>query len=341
MQNMKLITILMILIFGTYGPIFVHNQVPGAINNAVVKTKISQESVSVAGWFPNWDKERAMKTYSKNIRYIDEVSPYWFLLRSNGSVARIDNDKRIIELARKHNVKMIPMISNKFDGKKVSKIINDRKLRRKHIKILVNIVLKSHYDGIDIDYEGLIPSDRHAFSIFVKELSHEMHRRGKILSLALMSKTKEPGTNSTSKAQDWKALGRYADRLRIMAYDYHWKTSGPGPIAPYSWVKKIVSLAIKEIPPKKVFLGIGTYGYRWVGGKTAAVDFQNVPRRSFRRDRSSKELHTRDRRTWLQDSGSLKHKLRLVKAYKIRGIAFWRLGGEDPRTWEVVKAARG
>lgn len=337
---MRIVTIILILIFGIFGPILVKQNIPKAgldvpkLAKSIVTPK---SSFSVAGWYPYWDKAEAQKSFGKNARNFDEISPFWYDLKSNGSIARIENDPYLVKIAKKHQVKVIPMISNNFDGLRVSRIINNRNLKKQHIHYIVKAVQKGRFDGIELDYEGLIPSDRKAFSVFVRDLARELHKRDKILSVTLMSKVKEPGTNSTSKAQDWKVLGKHADRLRIMAYDYHWKTSGPGPIAPYKWVRDIVRLAVKEMPREKVVLGIGTYGYRWDGGRARAVDFRNAPVKAFRRDKASKELRSQDKRTWLQDSGSLQHKLEIVKNYKIRGIVFWKLGGEDPRTWDVIK----
>jgi spore germination protein len=345
---MKLFSIIIVLIFGILSPVFIHNHVPaanpsttlpvlpiGKLNNVSTKNKLS-----VTGWYPNWDKDRAMHSFAKNIDTFDEVSPCWYTLNSDGSLNKIDSDAKLTKLSKRHHIKIIPMITNNFNGSEISSIINNKILRKTHINRIVHEVQANHYDGIELDYEGLLAPDRHSFNVFVKELASLLHRRNKILAVTLMAKTSEPGENSTGKAQDWNVLSHYADRMRIMAYDKHWKTSGPGPIAPYSWVKQVVKLAAKEMPGNKIVLGIGTYGYHWGGGRASAVDFQNIKRSNYSRDPSSKELHTSDRLTWLQDSGSLKIKVKLVKDYKLRGISLWRLGGEDPHSWDVIRAAQ-
>jgi spore germination protein YaaH len=50
---------------------------------------------------------------------------------------------------------------------------------------------------------------------------------------------------------------------------------------------------------------------------------------------------TRDsgRRTvWFSTASGLDAKLRLVQELDLAGIAIWRLGGEDPRKWDVIRA---
>jgi spore germination protein YaaH len=44
------------------------------------------------------------------------------------------------------------------------------------------------------------------------------------------------------------------------------------------------------------------------------------------------------REVWFATSSGLDAKLRLVQELDLAGIAIWRLGGEDPRNWEVIRS---
>jgi spore germination protein YaaH len=44
------------------------------------------------------------------------------------------------------------------------------------------------------------------------------------------------------------------------------------------------------------------------------------------------------RTVWFSTSSGLDAKLRLVQSLDLAGIAIWRLGGEDPQNWEVIRA---
>ncbi|MEK7566052.1 MAG: glycosyl hydrolase family 18 protein, partial [Patescibacteria group bacterium] len=74
-------------------------------------------------------------------------------------------------------------------------------------------------------------------------------------------------------ANDYKTLNKFCDEIRIMAYDQGLidikldVEKGDGklyaPVADVAWVKKILAVAVKTINPKKIMLGIPTYGYEY------------------------------------------------------------------------------
>ena len=45
----------------------------------------------------------------------------------------------------------------------------------------------------------------------------------------------------------------------------------------------------------------------------------------------------RGRKVWFATSSSLDAKLTLVQQMDLAGIAIWRLGGEDPKNWDVIR----
>jgi len=319
-------------------------------NIAVFKASVLQPNqVSIGGWLPYWDQKDVMSSFKKNKSLLNEVSPYWYVAKPDGKVTPVTKlNIAVVAEAKASGIKVMPMVSNGYNGAMISKIINNTKLRMAHIRELVNKVVKRKVDGIELDYEGLLPKDRKMYARFIKVLSEALHRRGKLLSVTLQSKTKEPGTSQGSKAQDWREIGKYADRLRIMAYDFHWKTSGPGPIAPVWWVEQIAKLAKKTIPPNKAILAFGTYGYNWYGnGRAKAISLAEARalakkyKTKIQRDPKSKELYLRIKpgkaQIWIQDSGSLRLKLRVLKKYGLGGTFLWRLGDEDPATWQVLQ----
>lgn len=304
---------------------------------------------SVGAWLPHWDQKNMAKDFRKNKRLLNEVSPYWYSVHSSGNLIPTDKfDMSIIKEAKQSDIKVMPMISNNFDGQMIGNIINNPTLRKNHINQIVKRVLSHKVDGVDLDYEGLLPKDRKMFSYFVRVLADKLHAHNKILSVTLQAKTQEPGVTQATKAQDWRSLGKYADRLHIMAYDYHWKTSGPGPIAPVFWIDQVAKFAKSTIPARKAIIAVGTYGYDWSSGGRAkalsaakAHQMAKASKQPIRRDPKSHEQFLKigpgKPKIWLQDSGSLKTKMKIVKKYNLGGIFFWKLGDEEPVTWKVVE----
>jgi len=82
-------------------------------------------------------------------------------------------------------------------------------------------------DGVNLDFEGLDDLDRDAMVTFTTDLAAALRAAvpGAHLSLAT------PAVD-WSMAWDYAGLADAADQLMIMAYDYHWRGSDPGPVAP-------------------------------------------------------------------------------------------------------------
>ena len=144
-------------------------------------------------------------------------------------------------------------------------MLHSPELMAAHVTAIVALVQRNQYAGIDLDYENLHAADRQAFSTFVTRLAHALHAKGKVLSVAVFAKTTNAGTDPRNVAQDYAAIGRAADQVRLMAYDYHWESSAPGPVAPISWVRAVLRYAKTQIPASKIILGVPLYGYDWVG----------------------------------------------------------------------------
>jgi spore germination protein len=149
---------------------------------------------------------------------------------------------------------------------------------------------------------------------------------------------------------DYELLGRYADELHLMAYDLHNEGSDPGPIAPTWWVERVVRHATSVVPPDKLVLGIGLFGYDWGPGGTAdGLTLSEVEERmrdhdgELRFDRRSRSpvftyaADGDDRELWFEDARSIRHKLRLVDRYDLAGVFYWRLGGTTAEIWRAVE----
>ncbi len=56
-------------------------------------------------------------------------------------------------------------------------------------------------------------------------------------------------------------MGVYADRVRLMVYD--WSVSSPGPISPMSWLSQVIAYSDPIVPNEKLQLGVASYGRDW------------------------------------------------------------------------------
>ncbi|GAB4109705.1 MAG: glycosyl hydrolase family 18 protein [Roseiflexaceae bacterium] len=314
----------------------------------------------IAAWLPDSFGSINRESFEANADILDEVSPFWYAPSANGNLrfGSEARDQTLLALAREKNVLVIPTIHNVVTGgDPVPTILSNPTIRQRHIDIIVDEVVTYGYDGIDIDYEALDSSLREEYSAFIVDLAEALHDQGKLLTIAVHAK--DCDYCGLGGYQDWAVLGQSVDRLRIMTYDYHWRGGGPGPVAPVYWVTKVAEYAKTVVDPAKVVIGVPFYGYNWPSDGSAdargqtwdmikeIIDIYRLNVNLLESDKNGPvqenwiTYSTREsgRRTvWFSTSSGLDAKLRLVQSLDLAGIAIWRLGGEDPQNWEVIRA---
>ncbi|NOK59543.1 MAG: glycoside hydrolase [Chloroflexi bacterium AL-W] len=307
----------------------------------------------IAAWLPDSFGSINRESFEANADILDEVSPFWYSPDASGNLLHGSDarDETLLELARSKGVLMIPSIHNVLNTDPVSVILQNPEVRSRHVQNIVDEVLTYNYDGIDIDYEGLDSSLREEFSAFIVELSAALREHNKMLTIAVHAKTCD--NCGLGGFQDWSVIGPEVDRLRIMTYDYHWRGGGPGPVAPVYWVRDVAEYARTVVDPAKVIIGVPFYGYNWpLGGGRALgqtwdmIDAQiqargltvNLMESDSQQRLVQENWITYDgREVWFSTSSGLRAKIELVQELDLAGIAIWRLGGEDPKNWEVIR----
>jgi len=314
----------------------------------------------VVASLPYWNIGHGAATVLANRQDFTEVSPWMYGLASNG---RIDTQyspgqaaRVAAEIARLRaaGLRMVPTLANITAGRwayqPVAHILHDPALRKQHVAAIVALVRQHHYAGIDIDYENLRARDRAAFTAFVTELAAALHAHGKVLSVALFAKTTDAGYAPRNVAQDYAAIGRAADQVRIMTYDYHWATSAPGPVAPISWVRSVIRYAKSQIPAHRIVLGVGLYGYDWSGGHGTAISWLHALRLSGRYhaqahyDPASQapwftytDAAGHRHVVWFENQASARAKFGAALGSQVGGVFLWMFGYEDTGTWAALR----
>ena len=369
----------------------------------------SQQTAAWVPWFGGGNTQSA-------ISHMDKINVlYLFVYEANpdGSLKnRVDfTDKNwsdLIKSAKDHGTKVIPTVAW-FDGDSIDQVLSDPKQRALHEDVLVQMVKDNNFDGVNLDYEQKNKETKDNFSLFLKELNDKL--ADKVLTCAIEARTPADSLYkiipaNLGYANDYKAINKYCDWVEIMAYDQQradlkLNDSRKGvpymPVADKDWVKKVIELAVQDIDPKKILLGVPTYGRAWDvsiapewyrdyaqvaslnhtrvmelsrkynskigrsdGGeavityipedsvyKDALSKIKKVPKRTPKGfEAAAKALqYATDNQTEVQvrfitwsDATAIKDKLNLVNKYHLRGMAIFKIDGEeDPKIWKLIK----
>lgn len=285
----------------------------------------------------------------QKIEGLDIVSPTWFQVVGVDGEIKNSADAEYAKWAHDNGYKVWALFSNGFgDPEKTSGFLRNTDSRENAIRQLLAFAALYKLDGVNVDFENLLDSDRDALTQFVRELAPLVREQGMILSVDV----------NTLRCYDRKALGDAADYTVLMAYDQHWSGgSEAGSVAELEWVDRTVRNFLDSVPKEKLVLGIPFYTRLWKeapgkDGKTgltsqalsmsAAGRIIKENNAAVNWDEPSGQFYSeyvKDGATykvWLEDANSVNLRTSLVQKYDLAGAAAWRLNFEVPAVWTGI-----
>lgn len=323
----------------------------GVISDSLVKS-IIDPSKSVLGYTTYYSPgdNSSYNSLSNYSNYIDEISTDTYSTDGLGNITGYIPSKQL-NYANSNNILTYVMVSNYFDGKITKSLLESSENRQRLINNILQSIKQNNYKGVNIDLEAIYSSNRTQFTTFMSELYNTLHSQGLLVTIAVPAKTSDNPADSWSGAYDYAQIGKYSDKVIIMAYDYSWSGGEPGSIAPISWVQKVVDYTVKVIPKEKVVLGLAAYAYDWpsngekaksyslsetysVASKYGAeIKWDSVSKSSYYNYTDSSGVY---HSVWFEDSTSIGYKLDIVNNCDLSGISIWRLGLENSDYWKVI-----
>jgi len=294
---------------------------------------------------------RGLRSFTGNIDKISMIAPFSYRIDKNGNVSGRSNSE-IIKAAKAQGVKTLAVVTNingsNFSKETVSEMLRSSSARARTISGILRLLRENGYSGVNVDFEGVPPKDRSYLTTFFRELSTALRPHNLLVTAALPAKTAAEEWSAWSGAFDYKALSPYLDLAVIMTYDQHQANGPAGPVAAQSWVENVLKYSLKYISPNRLIMGIAAYGYEWNDRTGRALNYASIDsiiKKHGITPRWHEEYETPyftytksgvKYEVWYENQYSTAAKMRLVNEYKLRGIAVWRLGYEDPKIWSVL-----
>ena len=147
--------------------------------------------------------------------------------------------------------------------------------------------------------------------------------------------------------------GKVVDYVIIMGYDEHYVGSDAGSVASLPWVEQGVKDTLSEVAAQRTILAIPFYTRLWKTTDGGALTSEAIGMDQAQQTISDNGAETYwDKKTsqnygtyegdgatyqiWLEDSKSIAEKVKLIKKYKLAGVAEWKLGFENSGIWSVI-----
>jgi len=318
-----------------------------------------------SGWIPYWGSPSGLNSLKNNPSLFSSVSPVWFEVNKDGSLKNKypSNKNEVMNFLNENNIELIPAIAM-FDHELFTEVLQNQENLNRHIESIVDTVVNNDFDGIDLDYESTKLSDKDRYFEFLSTLSKELKAKNKKLIVTVIAKWGDnityPSLVETREVQDWSLIQQYADKIRIMAYDYTFiKSKFPGPIAPINWIDEVLKYGVSKVDPKKLVLGVHLYAYEWIGKDESKLPFVPNMKMNSSGDSEVKAFTYTEVKNILKsnsgksgtyegekifdyvakdnisrslvyiDAKGINDRIDLAKKYNLSGIVFWRIGGES------------
>ena len=285
---------------------------------------------------------------------INVVSPSFIELEEMGKGDIIDkigtDGQDYIEWAHQNGYKVWAMVSNNSYYETTTEILNDYKLREKFINNVVNATLQYNLDGINLDFEYVLKSNKDVYTRLIIELAPRLKEYGKVLSVDV---TAPDGSDDWSECYDRNEIGKVADYVVFMAYDQYGSTSSKaGTTAGADWVDLSVDKFINrdEVPAEKIILGMPFYTRIWEESDeldSDAIYMSSVEKyipagvsKEWKDDVKQYyveyEKNGATYKMWIEDEKSLSAKFDIMDKYNLAGAGYWQKGFEDDSIWTLV-----
>ena len=303
----------------------------------------------VTGFYVNWD-DNSLASLRSHIDALDWVVAEWgFVGRGVDTLpVRFQVDRRALAVVAraKQPVHVLALITNftgdDFDSLAVTRLLAHPRLWRRAVTTIADTL--AHYDlaGVTIDFENLPRAVHPALLRFLGTLKRRLARDGRLVTQAV------PGDDASWPVERYAAIDDY---IFLMLYDEHDPSDDPGPIASEGWFAHHLARVLARVPPAKVIVSLGQYGYEWSDTAESATEltFQDVMQLARDHGRAPAmdgaalnptlawdDPDSTSHIVWFLDAATAYNQVLRTGPLGVAGVGVWRLGSEDPSLWTVL-----
>lgn len=288
--------------------------------------------------------------------YMTYATPFTYGIGADGSLAAL-RDEGILAAAGQYSVLPWMHLSTmteegRFSSARAEALLGSASRQETLLGQIKEILKEKGYGGLDVDFEYIRPELGAAYAAFVDRLRRELNSLGCSVLVALAPKTFAGQRGLLYEAHDYAALGRAANGVLLMTYEWGYTAGPPMAVAPLDKVRQVVDYALTEIPAEKLFLGVPVYGYDWPlpfregvtrGESVSPQEALALARRhgaEIRYDETAQApwfrytaAAGREHEVWFEDARSSYAKFRLAAEKGLQGVGLWNLMRPAPQTY--------
>ena len=299
----------------------------------------------------------AVDSINKVGNLLTYLSPFAYMVSEDGNLTPFQDEAMISAAKSKNAVPMMSItnFSSTAAGSNVAHtVLANPEIRDKTFDNIIQVMDEKGYQGLNIDFENVLPEDRELYNQFLQLAVDRLHPKGYFVSTAVAPKTSSTQTGLLYEAHDYEAHGRIADFVILMTYEWGYRLGPPQAISPINQMRRVVEYALSVMPAEKVVLGFQIYARDWLlphveGQEAETFSPQEAIRRAVKYGATIQydtvtqspffrytDEQGRGHEVWFEDARSAQAKFDLTKDYNLRGISYWALGYPFPQNWALL-----
>ena len=292
----------------------------------------------------------------QELPYLTYVTPFTYGIGPEGEPVPL-RDEGILAAAGQYGVLPWMHLSSLteegwFSSSRAEVLLKSSHRQEALLEQIKEILKEKGYGGVDVDFEYMQPGLAGAYTAFIERLRQELNKLGYTVQVALAPKVSRGQKGLLYESHDYAALGRAANGVLLMTYEWGYTAGPPMAVAPLDKVRQVVDYALTEIPAEKLFLGVPVYGYDWPlpfregvtrGESVSPQEALALARRhgaEIRYDETAQApwfrytaAEGREHEVWFEDARSSYAKFRLAAEKGLQGVGLWNLMRPAPQTY--------
>ena len=323
------------------------------------ETSHGKTKIETLGYLEPIEAKQSVKDVKEAVNDLTYVAFFSYQVNKDGTLKPIKDYAALNAVKKSNSIPMMVLTNfteGNFSSEVAHTIFTDKTASKTLIGSVISTMKQKGYKALNIDFEHIKEEDRELYNGFLETIIPQLQKEGFKVSTALAPKTSDEQKGPWHGAHDYKRHGELADFVVLMTYEWGWSGGPPMAVAPVPQVKKVVDYAVSVIPPEKIIMGAPLYGYNWTlpykkGNKFAkriapaeahdlalkegaTVKYDNdaqAPFFNYKDDKGKEHV------VWFENEQSAEAKNKLVKQYKLRGLAYWVLGEPFPENWMLLR----
>ncbi len=272
---------------------------------------------------------------------ISVYAPMVYNVTSQNGTVSDQLSAQAVQIAHAHGEQVWPIVDSGFNPARTTALLESPTAQANFLSTILADVVRDHVDGINLDFEDMIPSDAPRLTQLTKNLATLLHAMGKTISVDVSVPSSDP---NWGLVYNRPALAAIADNLVVMTYDqYYAGDPFSGPVAGIPWMmQELQKTAQGGVPKAKILAGIPFYTRLWSGSPgnfsstalslSQEASIKNSHPASLRNDPTSGltvdtfHVGAQTQWMWLETTSSLRERAAMTTAAGYGGVAIWQLG---------------